>query len=145
MLVAIALSSRERIGSLTWRMPEAANLMLREVGIVLFLACVGVKAGDKFVETLVQGDGLRWMAYASLITLLPILLASVVGRYALGLRYHFTCGLLAGSMTDPPALAFASSRTETRDPIVAYATVYPTTQLMRALAAQLIVLLFVTQ
>jgi putative transport protein len=85
------------------------------------------------------------MAYASLITLLPILLASVVGRYALGLRYHFTCGLLAGSMTDPPALAFASSRTETRDPIVAYATVYPTTQLMRALAAQLIVLLFVTQ
>jgi len=145
MLVAIALSSRERIGSLTWRMPEPANLMLREVGIVLFLACVGVKAGDRFVETLVQGDGLRWMAYASLITLLPILLASLVGRYALALRYHFTCGLLAGSMTDPPALAFASSRTETRDPIVAYATVYPTTQLMRALAAQLIVLLFVTQ
>ena len=143
MIVAIALSSRERIGSLTWRMPEPANLMLREVGIVLFLACVGVKAGDKFVETLVQGDGLRWMGYAALITFVPVILASLVGRYALGLRYHFTCGILAGSMTDPPALAFASSRTETRDPIVAYATVYPTTQLMRALAAQLMVLLFV--
>jgi AspT/YidE/YbjL antiporter-like protein len=145
MLVAIALSSRERFGSLTWRMPEPANLMLREVGIVLFLACVGVKAGDRFVETLVQGDGLRWMAYASLITVVPITLAALVGRFALGLRYDFACGLLAGSMTDPPALAFASSRTQTRDPIVAYATVYPMTQLMRALAAQLIVLLYVTR
>jgi putative transport protein len=143
MIVAIALSSRERFGSLTWRMPEPANLMLREVGIILFLACVGVKAGDKFVETLVQGDGVRWMAYGSLITVIPIVLAALVGRYALKLGYDFTCGLLAGSMTDPPALAFASSRTETRDPIVAYATVYPMTQLTRALAAQLMVLLFV--
>jgi len=143
MIVAIALSSFPRLGPLTWRLPQRANLLLREVGIVLFLAAVGVRAGDRFVETLVHGDGFYWMANAAAITLLPILIAALLARYLLRLRYHFTCGLLAGSMTDPPALAFASSLAKTSDPVVAYATVYPLTQLLRALSAQLIVLLFV--
>ena len=143
MIVAIALSSVPRVGRLTWRMPEQANLLLREVGIVLFLASVGVRAGDRFVETVLHGDGLYWMANAAVITLLPSLGAMLVARYLLRLRHPFSCGMLAGSMTDPPALAFASARAGTRDPIVAYATVYPLTQLLRALAAQLIVLLFV--
>jgi AspT/YidE/YbjL antiporter-like protein len=143
MLVAIALSSVPRLGPLTWRMPEKANLLLREIAIVIFLACVGVRAGDKFVETLLQGDGFRWMAFAALITFFPPLLAALVARYALKLRYHFACGVLAGSMTDPPALAFAASLSPTQEPMLGYATVYPLTQLLRALSAQLIVLLFV--
>jgi AspT/YidE/YbjL antiporter-like protein len=143
MIVAMALSSVPRLGPLTWRLPEKANLLLRELGIVLFLCVVGLRAGERFVETLLSGDGFYWMANAALITVVPVALATLVARYWLGLRYHFTCGLLAGSMTDPPALAFASSLAKTRDPIVAYATVYPLTQLMRVLSAQLIVLLFV--
>jgi len=143
MLVAIALSSVPRVGPLTWRMPEKANLLLREIAIVIFLACVGVRAGDKFVETLLHGDGFRWMALAALITFVPTMLAALVGRFALRLRYHYTCGILAGSMTDPPALAFAASLTSTQEPMLGYATVYPLTQLLRALSAQLIVLLFV--
>ena len=143
MLVAVSLSSFRRIGPLTWRMPQRANLLLREMSIAVFLACVGIRAGDRFVETLVAGDGLYWMGCAALITLTSAAVGAAAAGFVLRLRYFSVCGLMAGSMTDPPALAFASSLTRTREPIVAYATVYPLTQLMRALAAQLMVLLFV--
>jgi putative transport protein len=143
MIVAITLSSFTRIGPLTWRVPERANLLLREIGIVMFLACVGIRAGGRFVETLVRGDGFLWMGYGALITFLPVMLAAIAARLLLRLRHPSICGLLAGSMTDPPALAFACSLTPTRAPMEAYATVYPLTQLLRALSAQLIVLLIV--
>jgi len=143
MLVAIALTSLRQIGPLTWRMPERANLLLREVSITLFLACVGIKAGDRFVATLVAGDGLYWVGCGAVITLASAIIGALAAGVLLRLRYLSVCGLMAGTMTDPPALAFASSMTQTRDPIVAYATVYPLTQLLRALAAQLLVLLFV--
>ena len=142
MIVAIALSSFPRLGPLTWRMPQRANLFLREIAIVLFLACVGLGAGGGLANTLLHGDGFRWMAYGALITFLPVALAALVAHFALRLRYFSICGLLAGSMTDPPALAFASSLTSTRAPMEAYATVYPLTQLLRVLTAQLIVLVF---
>ena len=142
MLAAITLTSFPRLGPLTWRMPEQANHLVREIAIVLFLACVGVKAGGGFANTLLHGDGLRWMGYATLITLLPVMVGALVGTFLLRLPYFSICGLLAGSMTDPPALAFASSLTPTRAPMAAYATVYPLTQLLRALTAQLIVLVF---
>ncbi len=143
MLVAIILTGFPRIGPLSFRMPPRANLLLREVGISMFLACVGLRAGARFVETLVAGDGMYWMACGAAITLASAAVGAFLAGFWLRLRYFSVCGLMAGSMTDPPALAFASSGTRTRDPILAYATVYPLTQLMRALTAQLIVLLFV--
>jgi len=115
--------------------------MLRELGIILFLACVGLKSGDQFVATLTQGDGLKWMALASLITLIPQFSVALVGRIFLKVNYLRLCGLLAGSMTDPPALAFAGTVTQSDAPTVAYATVYPLTMILRILCAQAMVLL----
>ncbi|GMV93995.1 MAG: putative transporter [Candidatus Hydrogenedentota bacterium] len=142
LLVAIVLSRIGRIGPLVWYLPSSANFILREVGIVLFLACVGLKSGDRFVETLVQGDGLKWMALASLITLVPLVTVGIIGRLFLKTNYLTICGLLAGSMTDPPALAFAGSVTNSDEPTVSYAAVYPLTMILRVLLAQLAVLLF---
>jgi putative transport protein len=118
--------------------------MLREVGINLFLACVGLKSGDRFVETLVEGDGMKWMALASLITLVPLMTVALVARLFMKVNYLTLCGLLAGSMTDPPALAFAGTVTGSEAPMVSYATVYPLTMILRVICAQLIVLLFMT-
>ncbi len=140
LLVAIALSRIGKVGPLVWYMPISANFMLREVGISLFLACVGLKAGDRFVATLVEGDGLKWMAMAALITLVPLLVVGLVGRLALGLNYLSLCGLLAGSMTDPPALAFVTQATGSEGPSIAYATVYPLTMFLRVLFAQFLVI-----
>ncbi len=142
LLVAILLSRIGRIGPLIYYMPLSANFMLRELGITLFLACVGLKAGDQFVKTLTQGDGVMWMAMAALITLIPILLVGLAARIFYKLNYTSICGVLAGSMTDPPALAFANAMTGSDAPSISYATVYPLTMLLRVLAAQLLVLLF---
>jgi putative transport protein len=143
LLVAIALSRVGRLGPLVWYMPLSANFMLREIGIVLFLAAVGLRAGDRFVQTLVDGPGLSWMAWGAVITLVPLLVVSVVGRALLGLNYLTLCGLLAGSMTDPPALSFANSVTDSDAPSLSYATVYPLTMILRVLSAQLLVLYLV--
>jgi putative transport protein len=143
LLVAIVLSRIGRLGPLVWYMPLSANFMLREIGIVLFLAAVGLKAGDRFVETLVHGPGLSWMAWGAVVTLVPLLVVSVVGRGLLGLNYLTLCGLLAGSMTDPPALSFANSVTGSDAPSLSYATVYPLTMILRVLSAQLLVLYLV--
>ncbi len=141
LLVAIALSRLGRLGPLVWYMPMSANYMLREVGIVLFLAAVGLRAGDRFVSTLVAGPGLQWMAYGALITVVPILLVGIYARAVLKLNYLTLCGVLAGSMTDPPALAFATAAAGSDAPAVSYATVYPLTMILRVVAAQLVVLL----
>jgi len=142
LLVAILLSRLGNLGPLVWYMPMSANFMLREVGITLFLACVGLKAGDKFIHTLTQGDGLYWMACATLITLVPILVVGIYARLVKKLNYMTLCGLLAGSMTDPPALAFANSMASSDAPSVSYATVYPLVMILRILCAQLIVMIF---
>lgn len=142
LLVAIILSRIGRIGPIVWHMPINANIALRELGITLFLACVGLKAGAHFVELLVHGSGLSWMACGAIITLLPLLVCGLIGRAFLKLNFMNLCGLLAGSMTDPPALAFASTIAKSDAPSVAYATVYPLTMILRILLAQIIVLLF---
>ncbi len=143
LVVAIILSRIGRIGSLVWYLPISANFMIRELGITLFLSAVGILAGGKFVETLTKGDGLYWMACAVLITLIPILIVGLVGRYVLKTNYLTLCGVLAGSMTDPPALAFATSIVPTSDACnVSYATVYPLTMLLRVVSAQLLILFF---
>jgi putative transport protein len=144
LVIAIILSRIGRIGPLIYYMPLSANFMLRELGIVLFLSCVGLKAGDQFMATLLQGPGFCWMAYAALITLVPLLIVGFVARAFYKLNYMSLCGVLAGSMTDPPALAFANTIAASDAPSVSYATVYPLTMLLRVLCAQLLVIFFMS-
>ncbi len=142
IIMAMILSRIGKIGPWVWYMPPNANLMLREVGIVLFLSCVGLKAGDQFVETLVHGPGLQWMGYGFLVTVVPLLVAGIIGRALMKLNYLTLAGTMSGSMTDPPALAFSNSMTDSNGPSLAYATVYPLTMLMRVVSAQLLILIF---
>ncbi len=143
LIIAILLSKYGHKLSLTSYTTPSANLMLREIGIVLFLASVGIKAGEKFIPTLISGDGFIWMGYGAIITLVPILLVGFFARYFLKKNFFEICGLLAGSMTDPPALAYANSLAESEAPAIAYATVYPLVMFLRILVAQLLILLFV--
>ena len=119
----------------------SANLMLREIGLALFLASVGVKAGATFADTVLQGDGLIYVGCGFLITVLPILLVGMVARFKYKLNYFTLMGLIAGSTTDPPALAFANQTAGNDAPAVGYSTVYPLSMFLRILTAQLIVLL----
>jgi len=141
LVLAILLARIGKIGPLVWFMPATANTALREMGIILFLASVGIKAGEKFLPTLLSSDGLIWLGGACAITILPLLAVGLFARLALKLNFVSLCGLLAGSMTDPPALAFANTIAKSDSPSVAYAAVYPLTMLLRIMAAQLIVLL----
>jgi putative transport protein len=142
LVVAIALSRIGRIGPLLWYVPANANVLLREFGIALFLSCVGLRSGANFLDTLLRGDGFLWMGAGCVITLVPLLLAAWIARRLMKMNFLNLCGLLAGSMTDPPALAFANTVSSTDAPSVAYATVYPMTMLLRIVVAQLLVLLF---
>lgn len=120
----------------------SANLMLREVGICLFLACVGIGAGENFVSTIVNDGGLKWVGYGVIITLVPLITVGIIGRTIFKVNYFTLMGLLAGSCTDPPALAFSNSSAGNDAPSVSYATVYPLTMFLRVLSAQLLILLF---
>jgi len=140
LLVAITLSYLGRVGPILWYMPHSANLMLRELGIVLFMACVGLKGGQGFVANLL-GSGVTWLVIGATITLVPMLLVGLIGRGVFKLNYLTLCGLMSGSMTDPPALAFAQSITGSDGPTVSYATVYPLVMLLRVFSTQAIVLL----
>ncbi len=140
LLTAIILSRLSAVGGMHWYMPHSANLMLREVGIALFLACVGLNAGERFFQALADGSGLYWMGIAACITLIPLLVAAFVGRLLLKCNYASMCGLLAGSMTDPPALAFATQSLGSDAPASVYASVYPLTMVLRILAGQGLVL-----
>ena len=142
LIAAIVLSRIGSIGPLIWHMPVAANLMLRNVGISLFLACVGLRAGGGFVEILL-GGGLLWMLGAALITVVPLIIFSLAGRLFLKLNFLSVCGLLAGSMTDPPALAYANAQEPSSDgPSMAFVAVYPLTMILRVFLAQAMVLFF---
>jgi putative transport protein len=142
LLVAIILSRVGRIGPLLWYMPVNANVLLRELGIVLFLSCVGLRSGSEFWSTLWEGQGVLWMGVGAAITLVPLLVVGFAARLLMRMNYMDVCGLLAGSMTDPPALAFANTVSGSDAPNVAYATVYPLTMILRILLAQLIVVFF---
>jgi putative transport protein len=119
----------------------SANLMLRELGICLFLACVGIGAGENFVSTIVNG-GYVWIGLGFMITVIPVLIVGSVGRLVFKLNYFTLTGMLAGSTTDPPALAYSNASAENDAPAVAYATVYPLTMFLRVLCAQLLILFF---
>jgi putative transport protein len=143
LLVAIILSRIGRIGPVIWYLPQSANLIMREVGITLFLACVGLKSGGQFLHTLLAGDGFYWMLLASMITLIPLLIVGLVARFVYKLNYLPLCGLLAGSMTDPPALSFSHQMTGSDAPAFTYASVYALVMFMRILTAQALVLLLI--
>ena len=120
---------------------QSANFMLREVGIVLFLASVGIEAGESFVETVVAGDGLLYVGIGALITIIPLLIIGIIGRLYYKINYFTLAGMMAGSCTDPPALAYANQIADNDAPAVGYSTVYPLTMFLRILTGQLILLL----
>ncbi len=140
LIVALLMSRFQRIGPMVIYLPRSSSYVLQEFGIALFLAAVGLRSGDRFLATLTQGDGLWWLGYGALITLLPLLLVGTVAHRWMSVRFTSLVGLLAGSMTDPPALAFANSQAQSELPAIAYATVYPTSMILRVLAAQLMTL-----
>lgn len=139
LIIAILLGYKGRIGKLSFYMTPGANYIIRELGIVMFLACVGLLSGEKFVETIVNG-GWLWMLYGMAVTLVPILLAGIIARM-MKINYLKICGMIAGSMTDPPALEFANNIAPGYAQANAYAMVYPLTMLLRILFAQIFVLL----
>ena len=141
LIVAILLSKFGHKLKLITYTTMSANLMLREIGIALFLACVGLEAGGSFVETFVNG-GYKWVGYGVIITLVPILTMGVIGRKIYKINYFTLMGMIAGSMTDPPALSFANTAAGNDIPAVGYATVYPLTMFLRVITAQLLILIF---
>ena len=118
----------------------SANMMLREIGIVLFLASVGIEAGESFVQTVVEGDGLSYVGYGFLITIIPLLLVGIFARWYYKVNYFTLMGLIAGSTTDPPALAYANQVSGNDAPSVGYSTVYPLSMFLRIIAGQMILL-----
>jgi len=140
LLIALILGHKGRIGKLDFYMTPSANLFVRELGIVLFLACVGISSGKYFVQTLLN-EGYIWMLYGMAITFIPLITFAVIAR-TMKLNYLSVCGLLSGSMTDPPALEFANSIAPVQAQSTAYATVYPLVMFLRVLLAQILVLLF---
>lgn len=143
LIMALILGRIGSIGKLYWFMPPSANLALRELGIVLFLAVVGLKSGGDFVETLLHGEGLSWIGYGIFITGIPLLTVGIWARIFAKMNYLTLCGMLAGSMTDPPALAFANNLHATSGAAaLSYATVYPLVMFLRIITPQLLAVLF---
>lgn len=141
LVVAILISRfGYKLGLVTYT-KASALMMLREVGIALFLASVGIKSGATFVETISSGDGLTYMLAGLLITVIPVFVVALIARKRHNMNYYSILGLVAGASTNPPALAFANSQTEHDAPAVAYSTVYPLTMFLRILTAQLLVLI----
>jgi len=143
LIIAIFLSRYGYRFSLNSYTTPSANMILRETGIVLFLASVGLKSGESFVSTLLSGDGIIWIGYGALITVIPILIIGILTKFILKRNFFELCGVLSGSMTDPPALAFANTIAQSDAPSVAYATVYPLVMFLRIIIAQLLILFFV--
>ncbi|MEQ1963260.1 putative transporter [Xenorhabdus khoisanae] len=143
LVIALILGRIGTIGKLYWFMPPSANLALRELGIVMFLAVVGLKSGGNFINTLVHGEGLAWIGYGVLITIVPLLIVSLLARVVAKMNYLSLCGMLAGSMTDPPALAFANAiHSNSGAASLSYATVYPLAMFLRIMSPQILAVIF---
>ena len=142
LVVAILISRFGYHYKLITYTTQSANLMLREIGITLFLACVGISAGDGFVDTIVNNGGFAWIGYGFIITFVPLMIIGCIGRYFCKVNYFTLMGLIAGSTTDPPTLAYSNATAGNDAPSVGYATVYPLTMFLRVLTAQLLILFF---
>lgn len=142
LIVAILISKFGYKYKLVTYNTISSNLMLREIGITIFLACVGIGAGNGFVDTIVNQGGWQWMGYGFLISFLPLLIVGIIGRKVCKINYFTLMGLMAGSTTDPPALAYSNATAGNDAPAVGYATVYPLTMFLRVLTAQLLIIIF---
>lgn len=140
LIVAILISCFGYKIKLVTYTSSAASLMLREIGICLFLASVGIAAGGDFAETVFNATGLRWVLYGFLITFIPLLVVGLIARRKYNLNYFSIMGLLSGSYTDPPALAYSNKTANNDAPAVAYSTVYPLTMFLRVISAQILIL-----
>jgi len=138
LIVAILVGRLGRVGRLIWHMPRNANMAFREFGIALFFASVGLMAGPTFFSTVWSRNGLLWLIAGTCVTIIPLLTVGLIARIAFKMNYVKLSGFLAGSMTDPPALAFANGVCQSEAPSVAYATVYPLTTLLRIMSAQIL-------
>jgi len=139
LIVAILLGHKGRFGKIDFYMTPGANMMMRELGIIVFLACVGLSSGGGFVETIKNG-GYMWIFYGALITFLPVIIVTVLAK-KLKINYLKICGMIAGSMTNPPTLEFSNSLAPVQAQSTAYATVYPLTMFLRVLLAQILIFL----
>jgi putative transport protein len=142
LIVAILISVFGTKFKLVTYTTSSANLMLREIGICLFLACVGLGAGEQFVETIIHGGGLSWIGIGFIITVVPLVIVGIIARRFFRLDYFTLMGLLAGSTTDPPALSYASATAGNDAPSISYASIYPLTMFLRVMTAQLLILIF---
>jgi putative transport protein len=139
MLVAIALSRLGNIGSVVWYMPPAANQILRDFGMAVFLACVGFQSGHEFLQNLLHKGGLPLVGWGAIVTLMPMLLVGLFARIVFKMNFITLCGLISGAMTSSPTLLFANETTESSAPALAYAAVYPLSMLVPVFCAQLLV------
>lgn len=144
LIIAILLSRKRKIGPLNFFMANSANLMLREFGLTLFLSCVGLNAGIKFFDVLLNGDGLYYTGLAAFITFIPLAIVATIGHLIFKVNFLSLCGVLAGATTDPPALAFANSQADSEAVNIGYVSVYPLTMLLRILSAQILAILLVS-
>lgn len=142
LIIAILIGRFGYRMKLVTYMTTSANMMLREIGLVLFLASVGIKAGAGFWDTVVQGDGLKYVGCGFLITIIPILIIGTIARLKFKFNYFTIMGMLAGTYTDPPALAYANASCSKEAPAVGYSTVYPLSMFLRIFTAQIVVLFF---
>jgi putative transport protein len=143
LIIAILISRFGYKWKLITYTTQSANFMLSELGISIFLACVGINAGHGFIDTIVNQGGFAWVGYGFLITFLPLMIVGIIARKVFKVNYFTIIGMISGSMTDPPALAYANSTTANDAPAVGYATVYPLTMFFRVLIAELLILIFV--
>lgn len=141
LIIAILVGRLGRIGRLVWHMPQNANLAIRELGLALFFAAVGLLAGPTFFSAAFSLLGLIWLLVGACVTVIPLMAVGILSRHVLKMNYVTISGLLAGSMTDPPALAFANNLCESESPAVSYAAVYPLTMLLRIMTAQALAVL----
>lgn len=139
LIAAIVFSLLGKVGKFVWHIPFSANLALRELGIIMFLASAGLSAGKTFFAVALTSQGLLWMLAGLVVTMVPLLVVGVIGRLVFKVNYLTLCGVLSGSMTDPPALAFANSLSDSAASATGYAAVYPLTMVMRIIAAQAII------
>jgi putative transport protein len=142
IIVSLLLGRLGSTGGLVWRMPLAVNLVLREVGIMLFFAAVGLQSGAGFVSALAAGQGFKWMLCSFLVAFPPVLIVGLFARLVFKMNFLRACGMLAGATTNPPAIVYANSLTSTDAPAGASATVYPLTTLLRITSAQLLIMIF---
>lgn len=141
LISAIIFSNLGNIGKISWYIPPASNLMLRELGIVMFLSCVGLKSGHNFFDMIINKNGYIIVLSGLFVSFIPVFVVGIILKKFYKIHYLTLCGILSGSMTDPPALSYANSTTSSNLPAISYATVYPITMFLRIVSAQIIVIL----